>query len=156
MKTSFLFLLFLSGFCVAGPEVNKKYSYKDFTSSVLTDVKPDDLNDSIIVGSCFASEGVNNRVIFPKDMKGVIFRRCNLDNIYVDEDKNTIEKDCSHEQIMIQNDLEDWKLDKDLKPKEPVDKQSFLDMQLSIDPKDIPKTKMTESLTTKTKKDNQK
>ena len=86
-----------------------------------------------------------NRHIFPADMKGVTFIDCNLDNVYIDETKNTIKNGC-HQQTKVQNDLSDWVLDKDLKPVEPMDREERIKLSISIDPKAIPLTKATKNV----------
>ena len=124
--------------------INEKYSHKDFTHKILTDTKPEEWNDTEVVNSCFYNETPNTDV-FPEGIKGVKFIRCNLDNVVVPE-TCTIE-DGTHKLIQVQNDLEDWILDADLRPVEPVDKARFVKLGLSTDPLSIPATKAKESCT---------
>lgn len=116
------------------------YSHKDFTGRTLLNENIKDIN---IFGSCFSQE-IPDRHIFPEDMTGVVFYNCNLDNVYIPTGNTTI--GCSQKKFKVQNDLMDWILDADLKPKEPIMKEEFIKMGISILPKDIPKTKMTESI----------
>lgn len=154
-KISFIILLLLITIMAKAEDkpINLKYSYKAFPFHDLhfRDISVEEFNDTRIVGSCFYQEyreGDKTVVkdIFPKGMKGVKFERCNLDNIYVDETKNTIgtgvEDWCSHKKVKVQNDLCDWILNEDETPKEPIDKEKFIELGISIDPKDIPKTKL--------------
>lgn len=130
---------------------NEKYSFKDFMGHSFKDKKPKEFNDTELIGSCFYQECVYDdpmvlKDIFPDGMKGVTFRRCNLDNVYIPAG-NTVEPDCTHKKIKIQNDLEDWILDTTLKPVEPMSKNDFIRLGISIAPKDIPQTKMEKSIT---------
>ena len=119
--------------------INKKYSYKDFTHQDFTDVPASEFNNSEIVGSCFYQEGhPEYKKIYPDGMTGVVFcGRCNLDNVEIPP-TCIIEAGCSHRRIKVQNDLEDWVVDGDGKPLEPVNKKHFVKCNLSTDPKDIP------------------
>ena len=116
---------------------NKLYSHKDFTHKILTDTKPEDWNDTEVVNSCFYNEKPRTEV-FPEGIKGVKFVRCNLDNI-------VIPKECTVEGgtnklIQTQKDGEDWILDKDLNPVEPLNKAAFIKLGVSISPVAIPVT----------------
>ncbi len=132
-------------------EINEKYSFKGFPYHGLSfkDRPAFEFNNSEIKGSCFYQEWTEGdatvvKDIFPAGMTGVIFDRCNLVNIYVDETKNTILPNCSTEKIQVQNDWADWIVDDSLKPVEPTSKEQWLEAGVSIDPKDIPVTKMTQ------------
>lgn len=120
---------------------NDEYSHKDFTGRKLLNAK--DLNGITIFGSCFSHE-IPGTKVFPDDMKDVTFINCNLDNVYIPAGNQTI--GCSQRKFKVQNDLMDWILDEDLKPKEPIMKKEFEKLGISIDPKDIPKDKMDESI----------
>ena len=78
--------------------------------------------------------------IFPNGMTNVTFAECNLDNVFVPPG-NTVEESSCNRQLKLQNDGEQWFLDAQLKPKEPVEKEWFLEKGFSIDSKDIPLTK---------------
>jgi hypothetical protein len=106
--------------------VNQTYSFKDFMGQNFSGVDASEFNNSEIVGSCFYQEGEPDRDIFPAG--------------------NTIEGGC-HRKIKVQNDLEDWIFDGANAPVEPVAKKTFLALGLSIDPADIPPTKLTVSVT---------
>ena len=121
---------------------DEKYSWKDFTGQILTDRK--DLNDKIIFGSCFSQE-IPDTKVFPDDMKNVIFVNCNLDNVYIPA--GNIVMGSTQRRFKVMNDWEDWIVDKDNKPIEPIDKEKFIELGISVDPKDIPKEKLSKSIT---------
>lgn len=105
-------------------QINKKYSFKDFSGQSFVDVDPAEFNDTIVKGSCFAhelpyGESASKRSIFPAGMVNVIFERCNLDNVNVVAN-NVVAGDCTNKSIQVQNDLEDWILDNAGKPNEPM------------------------------------
>lgn len=101
---------------------NKRFSHQDFTNRSLLDVPPDDLNGTVIVGSCFYQEAKPDeplpRDIFPKGMTGVTFQRCNLDNVCIPPGNTFV--DCTMKRIRWQNDGDDWILDAAGQPVEPV------------------------------------
>lgn len=137
--------------------INKKYSFKDFTHQSFKNSPASDFNDSEVKGSCFyqeakESDGEVLKDIFPDGIMGVVFQRCNLDNVLIPLG-NTIEKDCTHRRIKVQNDLSDWILDDNLKPVEPMDKKQRLIDGRSIDPKDIPVIYSREEIIVKVKWD---
>jgi len=122
--------------------LNEKYSHKDFTQRTLTDTKPEEWNDTEVVNSCFYNEKPRTQV-FPDGTKGVKFIRCNLDNVIVPKGCTT--EGCSTRLIGVQNDLEDWILDQDLKPVEPLRKARYERLGLSVDPRNLSAEKLTES-----------
>ena len=124
--------------------MNEKYSYKDFTNKILAHTDPAEWNDTEVIGSCFYQFEPNTGV-FPSEIKNVTFIRCNLDNVVVPKEC-TIEGGC-HRLIAAQNDGEDWILDANLNPVEPLDKTKFVKLQLSIDPAAIPAMKVPVSVT---------
>jgi hypothetical protein len=133
-------------------EINKKYSYGNFTAATFTQLDPKEFNDTIIKGSCFFkdlnADGDDKwQESFPKDMTGVIFDGCNLDNIYIDEIKNTILPTCTHKLIKTQNDLMTWEIDEVTgKATKPLDTKMFDMLGLSKNPDDIPDTKLDKSV----------
>ena len=157
MKELFLIIFLLSTtFAFAEPPINEKYSFKDLSDMVMTDYDPKEFNNSTIVGSCFYQQDVVNRHIFPENMTGVVFRRCNLDNVYIPPNNIVIREGwetCAIRKLKLQNDLSQWVLDDTLKPVEPIDKEERLSLGISIDPKDIPTTKMTEYIVDKRRRE---
>ena len=151
MKYFWIFLL-ICGVCfmASAETINEKYSYKAFPyHGVSFKNEPvEDFNNSIIVGSCFYQECVEGDIkvvkdIFPDGMTEVTFDKCNTDNVYIDETKNTIKGGC-HRKIQVQNDWEDWILDKvTLNPKEPMNKEERIKAGISYRPEDLPSKKFT-------------
>ena len=132
--------------------INETHSFKDYMHLSFVAADTADWNNSTVKGTCFYQEaGINasalsdiEKHIFPAGMTGVIFERCNLDNVFVPSG-NTVLPDCSVRIIQAQNDLEDWVLDNvSLAPVEPVSKKMFERLSISIDPADIPITRSIE------------
>lgn len=113
------------------------YDYKDYTGRKLLN---ENLNGLTIYASCFSQE-VPDTHIFPENMTGATFVRCNLDNVYIPAG-NTVEL-CSQRKFKAQNDLCDWLLNPDLTPKEPIEKEAYLSLGISINPADIPIVPLT-------------
>lgn len=122
--------------------INEKYSYKDFMHKTLTHIEASEFNDSEIVGSCFYAEKI--REVFPADVHDLILTDCNLDNVILPV--GCIVNGGTNKRILIQNDLEDWIVDEDDNPIEPVHKERFTRLGLSIDPQDIPQEKVEENI----------
>lgn len=122
--------------------INEKYSFTDFMGQSFKDKPASDFNKTEIKGSCFYQEAKEKdaevlKDIFPDGMMGVVFKRCDLNNVFVPPG-NVVEDNCSHRRLKIQNDGCDWVLDDGLKPIEPTDKKQRLREGWSISPKDIP------------------
>ena len=142
-------LLFLLIPSVAFGAVNEKYSYKDLMDIDLSKINASEFNNSTIVGSNFYQQESPDKDIFPNGLTGVIFEKCNLDNVKI-KDGMVLGLGNSNRQIKIQNDLEDWKVEKVLgswKAKEPLNKANFIELGISIDAKDIPAIKQDKSAT---------
>ena len=148
-------------------EQNKKYSFGDFTGQSLRDVPAAEFNDTEIVGSCFYQEDVPDTKVLPDDIKGVTFRRCNLDNVFIPTGNKLVTEGweaCTNKRLMLQpptpkgtpckEDPPDvvqlWIVDKDNRPIEALDKECFISEGRSIDPKDIPEHHIIEETLTKT------
>ncbi len=145
MRYFLILFMFIPRLCFSQP-INEKYSYQAYpyhgVSFKEVDVK--EFNNTTIIGSCFYQEWTEGDVaivkdIFPNGMTGVVFQKCNLDNVLVPV--GNVIMGGTNEKIKVQNDLSDWILDKDLKPIEPMDKEFRLEKSISIDPIDIPLTK---------------
>jgi len=118
--------------------MNIKYSYKDFLNQDLTNDDAEGFTGDI-EGSCFYRETLGSDVppfdVFPSDMTGVTFKRCNLDNCVI-PDGNTVEGG-DNRLIKVQSDGEDWVLDDQKEPVEPVNKKGFIQEGKSIDLGDL-------------------
>ena len=112
--------------------INEKYSYKDFTDKTFLDVPVKEFNNTVIVGSCFSQQNEPNKKVFPRSLKDVVFRKCNLDNVYIPSG-NKIEDGC-YRRLITQNDLETWIVDKSNKPIKPVHNKD----EQNTDPEKIP------------------
>lgn len=124
--------------------INKKYSFRDFSNKSFLDIPVIEFNNTIIKGSCFYQENYPNKDIFPSGMVGVVFDNVNLDNVHIDKSNNIILDSCTNKKIQVQNDWDDWILDNNFKPIEPINKKQRLKAGISIKPEDIPKEKFTE------------
>jgi predicted GH43/DUF377 family glycosyl hydrolase len=124
-------------------DLNKEYSYKDFTAKDLTKTDPKTWNDTEVIGSCF-HQHTPKTVVFPTGITGVTFTRCNLDNVVVPKEC-TINGGC-HRWIAVQSDGENWILDESLTPVEPINKATYIKLGLSTAPLSISSAKLSESV----------
>lgn len=108
----------------------------------LLDIPAEELNNTEIVGTSFAQEEPDTDV-FPPDMVGVTFTKCNLGNCNIPPG-NIVE--CFNKHYKVQNDQEYWVVDKKLNPIEPLSPKRYDKFGLSKDPKDIPTEKMEKSI----------
>jgi hypothetical protein len=127
-------------------KINEKYSYKDFLDQDLSKLDAKEFNNTVIVGSCFYQQKAPDTIVFPSDIVGVTFRKCNLDNVFIPFGNNI--ESGTNKKLAEQNDKATWIVDKDLKPIEPLNKDEFIKLKLSIDPKDIPTEKVAISVVT--------
>lgn len=125
-------------------DLNKEYSYKDFTAKDLTKTDPKTWNDTEVIGSCF-HQHTPKTVVFPTGITGVTFTRCNLDNVVVPKEC-TINGGC-HRWIAVQKDGEDWVLDENLNPVEPLNKALFTKLGLSTSAAALPVSEVSVSVT---------
>jgi len=119
-------------------EYDDRYSHKDYTTGKLYAEK--NLKNLIIYNSCFSKETPDLKV-FPTEMTGVTFYNCNLDNCFIPPGNTVIGG--ATRRFMVQNDRNDWLIDKDNKPLEPLNKTEYIKLGLNIDPKDLPTEMMT-------------
>ena len=137
-----LTFLFLMGVDCFAQEINQKYSYKDFRDMNFLDIDAVEFSDTIIVGTCFSQtlwyKNKPRRVkIFPDDITGVIFKECNLDNVYIPPG-NTVDGG-TNKFFKTMEDGQFWILDENnRKPIAPLDPAIFDEFGWSKDPKDIP------------------
>ena len=118
---------------------NKDFTGRDLSGRI-------DMSDKVICGSSFSQEVVD-RPIFPPSMTGTTFLYCNLDNTSIPVGSDVLLS--SQRRFKPQNDLEDWLIDGANKPTEPINKEQFQALGLSILPLDIPAEKQTEPVTSK-------
>jgi hypothetical protein len=154
MKFLIIFFL-LTSVCFAGeiqycdpdgkncPQIiyDDKYSLKDFTTETL--LTATDMEGITIFGSCFSKE-IPDTKVFP-DVKELTLVNCNLDNVYLKKEWVVI--GWTPKRFLIQNDWMAWIVDEDNKPIEPIEKETFIKLGISIKPEDIPKTKLPKSIT---------
>ena len=118
---------------------NDDFSFKDFTGRG----KPHfPIVTGVIYGSCFSQETPDTS-IFPTDMQGVTFIKCNFDNVYIPPNNTVI--DCWQRRFKVQNDRNDWLVDNNNFPIKPSQFKIFDKLALPMpDPKDIPLTMLSE------------
>ena len=134
---------------------NEKYSYKDFMHQDFLSVDASEFSDSTIIGSNFYQESAYSADalgntppdplvdVFPVGTQNVTFERCNLDNVKLPKDSILI--DCINRRIRVQNDWEDWILDGDSKPSEPMNLEQRLEAEVWTSPNSIPNVLWTEA-----------
>ena len=152
MKTLIIFFMMCG---VAFGAVNEKYSYKNFTHQSFKHLPAKEFNNSTIIGSCFYQEGEPDQDIFPDGLVNVVFEKNNLDNVLIKagmvvDNSNSIKK------IKVQNDGEDWIVEKNLdkwEAKEPLNKVKFDAFGVSKLPKDIPIVKQEITIIEQRKKE---
>lgn len=118
-----------------------KYSLKDYADKTLLDAK--DLEGMVIYGSCFSKE-IPDTKVFPDKIKKLTFYNCNLDNVYIKTGWSVVGG--SRRRYKSQNDLCDWIVDKNNLPIEPLDKEKYVELGVSILPENIPQAKMSENI----------
>ena len=126
--------------------ISKLFSYRDCTGMTFKDMSAGDFSNREIHNSCFYQPSVvGDKVIvkdiFPDGIENLFFVRCNLDNVLLP--KGAARIDGSNFLIQRQNDGSDWFLDENLNPIEPTDKVYRLASGVSINPIDIPETKLS-------------
>ncbi len=126
-------------------DYDEEFSFKFFSnySFALNEI---DLSGKTIYSSVFSTEILDFEP-FHKDMKDVTFVNCSLDNVVIPNGNTVIYNNGFYQKrFKVQNDGEDWVIDKDNKPIEPMNKKLFLRLGFSIDPKDIPIEPVKESI----------
>ena len=119
---------------------NDKYSKKDFTGKSL--LSETDLEGIVIYGSCFSQETPKTRV-FSDAVKNITFYNCNLDNVLLVK-PGWITIGCSERMFKVQNDLRDWEIDIAGKPLKVLNEKYWINEKFSVDPQDIPLTKISD------------
>jgi hypothetical protein len=124
--------------------MNEKYSFRSFKNQSLVELDPEELNDSEIVGTSFFQREPFT-VVFPKNLKGIVFSGCNLDNCILPE--GAIMRGGTNRQYAPQNDGEYWIIDETGNPVSPRDHEKFDRCGISKDPRNIPVEPLAESIT---------
>jgi len=134
--------------------LSKQIIYKEYSAQIsamkrgfkymdLTKELAKDFNNTEIIGSSFAQREPFTDV-FPSDMTGVTFINCNLNNCNIPVG-NTVEGG-TNKHHKTQNDCEEWVVDAQLKPIEPLSPERYDKFGLSKNPKDISATPLIESI----------
>ena len=124
-----------------------KYSKQDFTGKTL--LEADDLEGVVIYGSCFSQETPDTDV-FPINIKKITFYNCNLDNVKIVK-PGWIVIGGSERRFKVQNDRMDWIVDNGNIALEPIDKEEYIKLGISISPSDLPLEMMKEDIIKKTR-----
>jgi len=112
-------------------------------------LEADDLEGAVIYGSCFSQETPDTDV-FPINIKKITFYNCNLDNVKIVK-PGWIVIGGSERRFKVQNDRMDWIVDNGNIPLEPIDKEEYIKLGISISPSDLPLEMMKEDIIKKTR-----
>ena len=122
--------------------INDEFSFKDFAGKQAKHHYENMPSNIIIYGSCFSQE-IPDIHIFPEDMTGVKFIKCNLDNVFIPTGNTII--DCWQRRFKVQNDMNDWLINEINQPTMPTNHKYFTKLGLPMPlPKDIPQIKVYE------------
>lgn len=125
-------------------EVDDELSFRVFNGWEFLSRPEYDFKGKTIYASSFYNETPDYQV-FPEDMKGAIFIKCNLDNVLIPEGNTLIQ--CSQRRFKVQNDLNDWLVDEADVAILPVGHEVFTKLDLPMpDPKDIPTEKVVDPI----------
>lgn len=117
-------------------------SFKDFTGRNLRNEKIEP--GETIEASCFSQEKPDTHV-FPDDMTGVTFLRCNLDNVFIPEGNLMI--DCRQRRFLVQNDGNDWEVDENNLPVQLLNNKIFTKLGLDAPtPEELPLERVDEAI----------
>lgn len=108
------------------------YSQRDFTGLDLSDAKI--IAGDAIYASTFSHETPDTHV-FPETMQGITFIDCNLDNVFIPAGNRVIAG--SQRRFKAQADGQDWIVDAQSQPLEPVNKDLDIAQNVNIDPKNL-------------------
>jgi len=125
-------------------KLNERYSYQSWKRKMFVDVDPVEFNDTEIIGAGFYQDTPYSDV-FPKDVRGLVLTKCNLDNVNIPAGA-TVNGGCNNH-ILPQNDGEYWIVDRDMKPIAPRDADKYAALKLSTDPKALPAEPLDEPIT---------
>lgn len=124
--------------------INDEFSFKDFAGKPAKHHYENMPSNIVIYGSCFSQETPDIH-IFPENLTGVTFIKCNLENVFIPIGNTII--DCSQRRFFVQNDKNDWLIDINNNPTMPTNHKYFTKLGLPMPlPKDIPITKVDEAV----------
>lgn len=112
---------------------NEKHSFQDYTGRTFLADDPANWAGEI-VGACFGHETPDTEVFPPGTV--CTLERCNLSNVAMPPGC-TIGEGCQTTRFRVQADGEDWVVDDQGNPIEPLDKKRFEEDGESTDPADI-------------------
>ena len=115
---------------------DSKHSYRDYLCRSFVDRPAEEFSDQHIVKTCFAQQEPDT-LVFPDGVRGLTLSYCDLTNVLI-PDGVTIVEGCLVQSVKVQNDGNDWVLDAEKKPVEPVNKKYLESQGMSVDPADIP------------------
>ena len=118
-------------------DASEKYSFKDFTGQDLS--LKIDMDGVIIYASCFSHE-IPDSSVFPANLTGATFIKCNLSNCKIPDGNTVI--DCNQTKFKNQNDLRDWELDGGNQPLKVLNEKYWVQQGFSVNPIDIPAQKL--------------
>lgn len=119
----------------------------EFSLKTFTDRCPLIPTGTTVYASSFGRETPDTEVFNPA-MTRVTFIECSTSNIIIPSGNliKRVYRSSSHN-FKVQNDGEDWIVDGGLNPREPLHKEVFLKLGLSMDPADIPSNPLGEPIT---------
>lgn len=111
--------------------VDRDWSFKNFSNMPVPDL-PDNI---VVYSTLFYHE--TDAEPFRRDLSGVTFVKCNLDNLVIPEGNTVIQ--CSQNRFKVQNDRNDWLLDERGDVAIPMNYRTFEKLDLPMPkPEDIP------------------
>ncbi len=120
--------------------IDDELSFKNFTHWEFMSRPQYNFNGKVIYSSCFCHE-IPDSIIFGS-LVGATFIKCDLRNVIVPVGNTLI--DCKTDRFQVQNDLNDWIIDRTNKPVDIIDYALFGKLGLSKPrPQDIPNQKVT-------------
>lgn len=122
-------------------DYDDKWSMRDFTNQKHIFQGVGKALDGItIYATCFYQEELDVDV-FPSDVKNLTLVHCNIDNVNVPTGVTVIENR-PKKRIQVQNDLRDWEIDDSDVPTKVLNEKYWTAQGISVNPADIPVTKL--------------
>lgn len=114
-------------------QYNAKYSNKDFTGHDLSGNT--DMSGITIYNSCFSHETPNAQIL-PSNLIGTTFVSCNLDNVFIPSGNALTNS--SNRLFKAQNDGNDWQINAQLQPTQPLNMATAIATGENTNPALIP------------------